>query len=111
MATFLLTVLGATLPVAGAAGLVYRMSRMFHIGRVRLAAMAGVVVFASGLFSYATVLNEHVPAAVLALAAMGSFVHLLASPPTHGGPWLLLAGLYAGLAACIDWPARWCCLC
>lgn len=106
MAPYLLTVLGSTLPVAAAAGLVYRMSRMFEIGRIRRTAMAGVVVFGSGLFAYATVLNEHVPAAVLTLAAMGCFVHLLASlRPTHGGPWLLVAGLCAGLAGMIDWPA------
>ena len=80
IAPYLLTVLGSTLPVAAVAGLVYRMSRMFEIGRIRRAAMAGVVVFGSGLFSYATVLNEHVPAAVLAFAALGCFVHLLASP-------------------------------
>jgi hypothetical protein len=37
-------------------------------------------VFATGLFSYATVLNAHVPAATLVLAAAACHVHLATAP-------------------------------
>jgi hypothetical protein len=100
---YLLTLLGVTLPVAGAAGLVYRMGRIFELRRPWRTALAAAVVFATGLVSYAVVLNPHVPAAVLVLAAAGCLIHLSASPnPSRGGGWLILAGFFAALAATID---------
>jgi hypothetical protein len=59
--TYLLTLLGVALPAACAAGLVYRMGRLFELNRPRRALLAAAAVFATGLFSYATVLNAHVP--------------------------------------------------
>ncbi|HEX4054200.1 MAG TPA: hypothetical protein VHX86_08040 [Tepidisphaeraceae bacterium] len=100
---YLLTLLGVTLPVAGAAGLVYRMGRIFELPRQWRTALAAAVVFGTGLISYAVVLNAHVPAAVLVLAAAGCMVHLVASEtPSRGGRWLVLAGFCAALAATID---------
>jgi hypothetical protein len=100
---YLLTLLGVTLPVAGAAGLIYRMGRIFELRRQWRTALAAAVVFGTGLISYAVVLNPHVPAAVLVLAAAGCLIHLAASPiPSRGGGWLILAGFCAALAATID---------
>src|SRR5271170_5887144 len=62
---YLLTLIGVTLPVAGAAGLIYKMSRMFELRRPLRCAFAAIVVFGSGLISYAVVLNAHAPAAAL----------------------------------------------
>jgi hypothetical protein len=102
-APFMLTLLGATLPVAGAAGLVYRMGRIFELRRQWRTALAAAVVFGTGLISYGTVLNSHVPAAVLVLAAAGCLVHLAASPnPSRGGGWLIMAGFCAALAVTIE---------
>jgi hypothetical protein len=100
---YMLTLLGVTLPVAGAAGLVYRMGRIFELRRQWRTALAAAVVFGTGLISYAVVLNAHVPAAVLVLAAAGCLVHIMSSEnPSRGGAWLVLAGFCAALAATID---------
>jgi 4-amino-4-deoxy-L-arabinose transferase-like glycosyltransferase len=100
---YLLTLLGVTLPAAGAAGLVYRMGRIFELRRELRAGLAAAVVFATGLITYSVVLNAHVPAAVLVLAATGCLIHLAASDtPSRGGAWLVLAGFCAALAATID---------
>jgi hypothetical protein len=102
-AAYMLTLLGVTLPVAGAAGMVYRMGRIFELKRPWRTLLAAAVVFGTGLISYAVVLNPHVPAAVLVLAAAGCLVVLSASPnPSREGQWLVLAGFCAALAATID---------
>jgi len=54
---YLLTVLGVTLPAAGAAGLVYRMGRVFELRRPWRCGLAAAVVFGTGLVSYAVVLK------------------------------------------------------
>lgn len=101
--TYLLTLLGVTLPAACAAGLVYRMGRLFELPRPRRALLAVAAVFATGLFSYATVLNAHVPAATLVLAAAACLVHLTIAAKRPLVPlWLFCAGLCAALAATID---------
>jgi hypothetical protein len=103
LATYLLTLVGATLPVAGAAGLVYRMGRLFELRRPWRMTLAIAAVFASGLVSYATVLNSHAPAAFFVLAACGSFFHAgLTKQVVRSYAWLGLAGLCAALAATID---------
>jgi hypothetical protein len=100
---YLLTLLGVTLPVAGAAGLIYRMGRIFELRRHWRTALAAAVVFGTGLISYAVVLNPHVPAAVLVLASAGCLIHLASSEtPSRGGGWLVMAGFCAALAATID---------
>jgi hypothetical protein len=106
LAPYLLTLLGVTLPVAAAAGLIYRMGRIFELRRQWRTALAAAVVFGTGLISYAVVLNPHVPAAVFVLASAACLIHLAASPnPSRGGAWLILAGFYAALAATIDFSA------
>jgi hypothetical protein len=100
---YLLTLLGATLPAAACAGLIYRMGRIFELHRRWRAGLAAAVVFGTGLISYAVVLNAHVPAAFLVLSSAGCLVHVAASKtPARGGGWLMLAGFCAALAATID---------
>lgn len=103
---YVMTLLGATLPVAGAAGLFYRMGRLFELPRAWRAGLATAVVFGSGLVTYAVVLNPHAPAAVLLLCAAACLIHVsLAKLPKRGVGWVLLAGFCAALAATIDPPA------
>jgi hypothetical protein len=101
--TFLLTLLGATLPVALAAGLVYKMGRLFELRRPLRCGLALVVVLGSGLISYSTTLNPHAPAAALLLAAVASLFNVtLMSEKARITPWLALSGFCAALSACID---------
>jgi len=103
---YIITLLGATLPVAGAAGLFYRMSRLFELPRAWRAGLATAVVFGSGLVTYAVVLNPHAPAAVLVLCAAACLIHVsLSKLPKRGVGWICLAGACAALAATIDPPA------
>ncbi|HYE17683.1 MAG TPA: hypothetical protein VEA69_04520 [Tepidisphaeraceae bacterium] len=100
---YVLTLLGVTLPVAGAAGLVYRMGRLFELPRPARAALALVVVLGSGLIGYGTALNSHAPAAALVLGAGACLLHIQgARRPARGGAWLMLCGFCAALAATID---------
>jgi hypothetical protein len=99
---FLLTIIAVTLPVAGAAGLVYRMGRMFELKRPVRAALGAAVVLGSGLISYGVVLNAHAPAAALVLCAAGCFVHLAISKKPASALWLAVAGLCAALAATLE---------
>jgi hypothetical protein len=100
---FMLTLLGTTLPVAGAGGLVYRMGRLFELRRPWRMGLALAVVLGSGLISYATVLNAHAPAAALALASAGCLVHVtITNRRMHGSVWLLMAGACAALAATLE---------
>src|SRR6185503_13638263 len=69
LVAYLLTLIGATIPVAMAAGLIYRMGRLFELPRRRRALLAAAVAFGSGLVSYGVVLNAHAPAAALILGA------------------------------------------
>jgi hypothetical protein len=106
ISAYLLTLIGATLPVAGAAGLVYRMGRLFELPRHWRMILAIAAVFGSGLVSYATVLNSHAPAAFFVLAACGCFFHAgLTKRVVQSFAWLGLAGLCAAFAATIDMAA------
>jgi hypothetical protein len=103
LSTYLLTLLGVTLPVAGSAGLIYRMGRLFELKRPWRMTLAIAAVFASGLVSYATVLNSHAPAAFFVLCSCGCFFHAgLSGQVVRSYAWLGLAGLCAALAAAID---------
>ncbi len=105
-ATFWLTLLGVTLPVALSAGLVYRMGRIFELRRPLRAGLGLGVVLGSGLVAYGTALNAHAPAAALLLAAVACFFHVtIIKEPGRGIYWIGIAGLLASLAACIDPPA------
>ena len=112
MATFLLTVLGATLPVAGAAGLVYRISRMFE-DRPRPPRRHG----GRGGVRQRVVFLCHGAERACARGGAGAggdgkFCASAGQPgPTHGGPWLLLAGLCAAWRPVSTGRRRWCCLC
>ncbi len=100
---YLLTLVGVTLPVAAAAGMLYRMGRLFELRRSWRAAMALGVVLGSGLISYATVLNPYAPAAALVLLAAAILVHVsLVHSPLRSGGYLTTAGLFACLAAAIN---------
>jgi hypothetical protein len=106
LAIYLLTVLGVTLPVAASAGLIYRMGRLFELRRPWRMTLGLVAVLASGLVSYATVLNPHAPAAALVLCAAACLIHVsITNKRLHGSVWLILSGLCAALAATIDPPA------
>jgi len=103
---FWLTLLGVTLPVAGSAGLVYRMGRLFELKRPLRAGLAAAVVLGSGLISYSTVLNAHAPAAALLLAAAACLFHVIVhNEPRKAAGYFALAGVCAALAATIDLPA------
>jgi hypothetical protein len=106
LAMYLLTLIGVTIPVAAAAGLMYRMGRLFELKRPWRATLGLVAVLASGLVSYATVLNAHAPAAALVLCAAACLIHVsITNKRLHGSVWLALSGLCGALAATIDPPA------
>ncbi len=103
LAAYLLTLLGVTLPVAGAVGLIYRMGRLLELQRPLRAALAMVVALGSGLLSWSVVMNSNAPAAALVLAACTCLVHeVLSRTQRSGFAWFTIAGLAAALAATID---------
>jgi hypothetical protein len=103
LVAYILTMLGVTLPVAGAAGLIYRMGRMFELKRPYRTGLALAVALGSGLLSYATALNPHAPAAALVLSACACLFHVtVARKPKATGAWLMICGLCAAFAAVID---------
>ena len=103
LVAYLLTMLGATIPVAAAAGMIYRMGRMFELPRPRRAMLAAAVVLGSGLISYGVVLNALSPAAALLLASAGCIVYVaIAKHPRVTSGWLAVSGMCAALAATID---------
>jgi len=100
---YLLTMIGVTIPVAAAAGMLYRMGRLFELRRPWRAGLALAVVLGSGLISYATVLNPYAPAAALVLGATAILVQVsLVRSPLRSGGYLAAAGFFAALAAAID---------
>lgn len=103
LAPYILTLLGSTLPVAAAGGMVYRMGRLFELTRPWRMLLAVGVVFGSGLISYATVLNSHAPGAALVLAACGCFFHACTAR-TQGSAmaWFGFGGFAVALASTID---------
>lgn len=107
LVAYLLTFLGVTIPVALAAGLVYRMGRLFELKRHVRTALAALVVFGSGLISYATVLNAHAPAATLVLAGAACLIHvaIISRRPSTNYLWMIACGFCLALAAMIDPPA------
>jgi hypothetical protein len=103
LVSYLLTILGVTLPVAMSAGLIYRMGRLFELRRIWRTSLALACVFATGLFSYSTVLNTQAPASFAILWASACLIHIaIVGDPTRSGLWLALAGLLASAAAVIE---------
>ncbi len=102
-ATYILTVLGVTLPVALAGGVVYRMGRLLELRRNWRTLLALTCIFGTGLIAYCTMLNPHAPAEALVLAAAGSLFHgAITRHQGRAAGWLALAGLSASFAAVID---------
>ena len=100
---FFLTLFGVTIPVALAAGFIYRMGRLFELPRWKRTALALIVAFASGLVSYGVVLNAHAPAAALVIASTACLAHVaLSKRPARMSGWIAACGLCAGLAASIE---------
>jgi hypothetical protein len=100
---YLLTMMAVTIPVAAAAGMLYRMGRLFELRRPWRAGLALAVVLGSGLISYATVLNPYAPAASLVLAATAVLVQVsLVRSPLRSGGYLAIAGFFTALATAID---------
>lgn len=100
---YLLTLIAVTLPTAAAAGMLYRMARLFQLKRIWRATLALAVVLGSGMISYGTVLNPYAPAAALVLLAAAILVQVsLVHSPLRSGGYLCTAGLFAALAAAID---------
>jgi hypothetical protein len=103
LTAYLLTVLGATLPIALGGGLVYRMGRVFELRRPVRTALSAAVVLGTGLLSYGVVLNSHGLAAALVLCATGCLIHVTtSSKPAISGGWLAIGGFSAALAAVIE---------
>jgi hypothetical protein len=103
---YLLTLLGVTLPVAFAAGLLYRMGRLFELRRPLRAFLALFVVIGSGWISYATVLNAGAAAAALVVMAAGCLVQATLTRHRHAAlAWAFAAGLLASLAATYEFTA------
>jgi hypothetical protein len=103
VAEYLLTLLGVTLPMAFAAGLLYRMARIFELPRPLRAGLALAVVIGSGWISYGTVLSA--PAAAAALVVMGAASLVQASFSKKRGAavaWVAAGGLCTALAATYD---------
>jgi hypothetical protein len=103
---YILTLVGVTIPVAAAAGLIYKMARVFELRRSLRCALAVVVIFGTGMISYAVVLNPHAPAAALVLGSAGALIHVVNSrKPRRNIYWFIASGACAGLAMTIDPPA------
>ncbi len=103
---YLLTLIGVTVPVAAAAGMLYRMGRLFELRRPWRAGLALAAVLGSGFISYATVLNPYAPAASLILGAVAVLVQVsLVRSPVRSGGYLIASGFFTALAAAIDPPA------
>jgi hypothetical protein len=106
LAEYLLTLLGVTLPVAFAAGLLYRMGRLFELRRPVRAFLALFVVIGSGWISYATVLNAGAAAAALVVVAAGCLVQATLTRRRYAVlAWTFGAGLLACLAATYEYTA------
>ena len=100
---YALTLVGATLPVALAAALVYRMGRAFELKRPWRAGLALGCVFATGWFASAVVLNPRAPAAAGVVLACGLVLHVQRSRrPRYAVAWLMPAGLCVAGAGVLD---------
>ncbi len=100
---FLLTLFGATLPVAVGGGVIYRMGRLFELSRPMRALLALLVTFGGGWISYATVLNPHAPAAAALICATACLLFVAAAKKSASAlPICLLAGLFSSMACAVS---------
>lgn len=96
----LLTFFAVTLPVALAAGLVYRMARVFELPRPGRVGLALACAFACGWFASAAALGPQGPAAAALVGATALVIHLGASKrPRYAALWMPIAGLAVGISA------------
>jgi len=103
---YLLTLIGSSLPAALCGGMVYRLARTFELRRSLRVALGLCSVAATGVLTYGTVLNRHVPAALLLLCCVSCISHLaVASHPYRHVFIAFVAGLCAALAASLSLPA------
>jgi hypothetical protein len=100
---FLLTIFGATLPVAVGGGVIYRMGRLFELSRPKRAVLALLVTFGGGWISYATVLNPHAPAAASLMCATACLLFVAAAKKSGSAlPICVAAGLFSSMACAIS---------
>lgn len=100
---YLLTMLGAALPVAAAAGLAYKMGRLFELRRGWRVLLGIGVVAGSGLLSYSVVLNQQAPAAALVMLAAACLIHVSSmEKKERRGGWFAMAGASAAMACTIE---------
>ena len=103
---YLLTLIGACIPVALCVGLVYRLSRMFELRRLFRCSLGIACVVCGGLISYGVVINRHAPAALCLLIALSASSHMAVSRhPQRHLLTAVIAGMFAALAATLDPPA------
>ena len=103
---YLLTLFGVTLPVAFAAGLLYRLGRLFELPRPYRAGFALAVVVSSGWISYATVLSAGAAAAALLVMSVTClFEATLSRSRPAVFAWIAAAGLCGAFAATYELPA------
>jgi hypothetical protein len=100
LAEYLLTLFGVTLPIAFAAGLFYRMGRLFEMPRPYRAGLALAVVIGSGWISYGTVLSAGAAAAALVVMGAAALVQATLTRNRIGAAaWIAVGGLCVALAA------------
>lgn len=100
---YLLTLFGVTLPIAFAAGLLYRMARIFELPRPARAGLALAVVVGSGWISYGTVLSSGAAAAALVVMGAAALVQSSFSKKRWAAiAWVATGGFCTALAATYD---------
>jgi len=100
---YLVTLIGVTIPTAIGASMLYRTARLFELPRAWRSILALTCVMGSGWISYATVLNPHAPAAACMTASVTIIMFVAAARRVSLAlGWLMLSGLFAGLAVAID---------
>ena len=100
---FLVTLIGVTIPTAIGASMLYRTARLFELPRAWRSILALTCVMGSGWISYATVLSPHAPAAACVTASVTIIMFVAAARRVSRAlGWLMLSGLFAGLAVAID---------
>ncbi len=99
----ILTMLFVILPVSFAAGLIYRMGRMFELRRSLRVLVAATSVFGTGLISYSVILSAEALSACLLIAASYCVLKVeFAAKPRRSAGLFILGGLLAFLAAVIE---------
>lgn len=102
---YLMTLFGATLPLAICAGLLYRLGRMFEIRRSLRVGLSLTCILGTGLICFGLALNRYAPAAMLLMMAVSAMSHLIVTRHPHRDlGFALFAGLVVTLGACIDAP-------